>query len=68
MGPNPLPKSSNVFSKANACPLLVGIVTFVNVAFTIGPVTLAPTPDIREDVSMYHVTLALVSSFSGVMS
>ena len=43
-GPRPLPKSSKVFNNAKAVPRDVGIVTFVKVALTIGPVTPLPIP------------------------
>lgn len=37
-GPSPFPKSSAILNKANAFPRVFGTVTFVSVAFTIGPV------------------------------
>lgn len=43
-GPRPLPKSAKVFNSAKAVPRDVGIVTFVKVALTIGPVTPLPMP------------------------
>ena len=43
-GPRPLPKSSKVFNSAKAVPRDVGMVTFVKVALTIGPVTPLPIP------------------------